>query len=544
MTRYIFIIGGVISGVGKGVAAASLGRILKSKGFRVSALKIDPYINVDAGTMNPIEHGEVFVTEDGDETDQDIGHYERFIGHNILSDNYMTSGRVYRSVIEAERGLEYGGKCVETIPHIPEEIIRRIRLAAKKSRADFLLVEVGGTIGEYQNVIYFEAARMMKLKNPAGVITILVSYLPIPAKLGEMKTKPTQMAIRSLNSVGIQPNFVVGRSQKPLDSIRKEKIAVVGNIAKDNVISDPDSDSIYQVPLIFEKENLGNKVLAEFNLKKKRSRLSNWRKFVRTAEEDRKVLRIGIVGKYFKSGSFVLADSYISVIEAVKHAAWSLKRKPKIEWLNSESYQQDKTSLQELSKFDAVIVPGGFGSRGVEGKISAINYLRENKIPFLGLCYGLQLAIIEIARNLAGLNKANTTEIDPETPYPVVDILPDQKKKVKEEAYGGTMRLGGYRCRLEKGTVAYRAYRKKSVQERHRHRYEVNNRYLSRLKKKGLIVSGRNIERNLVEIIEFKGHPFFVGTQFHPEFKSRPLRPHPLFKELLRTAIRLENTLD
>ena len=540
MTRYIFVCGGVISGVGKGVATASIGAILKSKGFRVSAVKIDPYLNVDAGTMNPIEHGEVFVTEDGEETDQDLGHYERFLDINIPAVNYMTSGKVYLSVIQRERNLEYDGRCVETIPHIPEEVIRRLTKAAQKSKADFLLVEIGGTVGEYQNNVFFEAGRRMKLKDPDKVIFVLVTYLPIPAKLGEMKTKPTQMAIRTLNSLGVQPDIVLARAQVPLDEPRKRKISIFGNVDKKDVISAPDIDSIYEVPINFEKENLGNRILAKFGLKPRPSKLTAWRNLVKTIKTAKDPIKIGIVGKYFKTGNFILADSYISVIEAIKHAVWYFGKKPEISWLNSEKYEKNRKKLSELKNFDAVIVPGGFGSRGVEGKILAIQYVRENKIPFLGLCYGLQLATVEIARHLAGLKKAHTTEVDPKTPYPVIDILPDQREKVAKKEYGGTMRLGAFRCDLTKGTKAFSAYGKRTIYERHRHRYEVNNQFLSKLEKAGLVVAGKNPDRNLVEIIEYKNHPYFVATQFHPEFKSRPLRPHPLFRKLIETAIRLK----
>jgi len=538
MTRYIFICGGVISGVGKGVATASIGAILKSKGFKVSAMKIDPYLNVDAGTMNPIEHGEVFVTEDGEETDQDVGHYERFLDNNIYAVNYMTSGKVYLSVIEKERNLEYDGKCVETIPHIPNEVIRRIKAAERKTKADFLLIEIGGTVGEYQNNVFFEAARRLKLKYPEKVLFVLVTYLPIPSKLGEMKTKPTQMAIRTLNSLGVQPDIVLARSQLPLDRPRKRKISVSGNIDIKDVISAPDVESIYEVPLNFEKEKIGERILKKFGLKNRPSRFKEWKRLVKVIKTAKKSLKIGIVGKYFQTGKFVLADSYISVIEAIKHSVWHFGFKPEIKWLNAEKYEKNSSALKELEDFSAVIVPGGFGKRGVEGKILAIKYVREHKIPFLGLCYGLQLATIEIARHLAGLKKAHTTEVDSHTSFPVIDILSDQREKIEKKDYGGTMRLGAYKCQLNQNSLAYRAYKKRTVYERHRHRYEVNNKFLLQLKKVGLKVAGKNPERNLVEIIEFKDHPYFVATQFHPEFKSRPLRPHPLFRELIRQAIK------
>jgi CTP synthase len=544
MSRYIFVIGGVLSGVGKGTATASIGRILKSFGYKVTAIKIDPYLNVDAGTMNPIEHGEVFVTEDGDETDQDIGIYERFLDENIYSDNYMTTGRVYLSVINRERKLEYNGKCVEAIPHIPEEVISRIEKVASKTKADFVLVEIGGTVGEYQNALFLEAARMMHLKNPKRVIFILVSYLPIPEKLGEMKTKPTQQAARLLNEAGIQPDFILCRAKLPLDEPRKKKISTFCNLYEEDIISAPDVESIYEIPINFEKDKLGEKILKKFGLKPKKRNLKDWAKLVKIIKTAKKEVKIGIVGKYFTTGKFILTDSYISVIEAIKHASWYFKRKPVIDWLDSEKYEKKPSFLKELKNYDGIVVPGGFGKRGTEGKIKAISYVRKNKIPFLGLCFGLQLAIIEFARNVAKLKKANSTEIDPKTPYPVVDLMPEQLKNIQMSLYGGSMRLGAYPCKIKEKTLAYEAYfgkkkvKKPIVFERHRHRYEVNNEYREILEKKGLIFSGINPELNLVEIIELKNHPFFLATQFHPEFKSRPLSPHPLFKKFIERAIK------
>ncbi|MCK5123356.1 MAG: CTP synthase [Candidatus Pacebacteria bacterium] len=539
-TKYIFIVGGVMSGVGKGITTASVGKVLQSKGFSVTAMKIDPYINVDAGTMNPTEHGEVFVTNDGIETDQDIGNYERFLDVNILSDNYMTTGRVYESVIHRERNLEYGGKCVEVVPHIPLEVIRRIKKVAKTTKADFVLIEIGGTIGEYQNVLFLEAARMLKSKQPKDVIVFMVSYLPIPNKIGEMKTKPTQYAARTLNSAGIQADFIVCRSEVALDETRKEKISMFCNIEKDCVISAPDIDSIYDVPVNFDKENLAQKILAKFGMRVKQKDLKDWRKLANKIKNLDKTIKIGIVGKYFNTGDFVLADSYISVIEAIKHAAWANKRKPIIEWINSEEYEKNPEKLKELKKLDGVIVPGGFGSRGIEGKIKAIEYLRKNKIPFLGLCYGMQIACIEYARNVCNLKNANTSEINKDTEHPVIDIMPEQKKNLKERNFGATMRLGAYLAKLKNGTIVKSAYKSNEISERHRHRWEVNPDYVEILQEKGLIFSGTSPDGRLMEIIELpkNKHPFFVATQFHPEFKSRPLKPHPLFREFVRAGIR------
>lgn len=548
MAKFIFVVGGVMSSVGKGVSAASIGTILKSKGYRVTAMKADPYINVDAGTMNPTEHGEVFVTLDKDETDQDGGNYERFLDENFLKINYMTTGRVYETVIHKERNLEYGGKCVEVIPHIPEEIIRRIKTATEEAKADVTIVEIGGTVGEYQNLLFLEAARMMKYDKPSDVIFVLVSYLPVPSSVGEMKTKPTQMAVRQMNSCGLQPDFILCRAERSIDDKRREKLAVFCNLEPGNAISAPDASSIYDVPLNFEKEDLGNKILRKLGLPEKPSDLSGWEKFAAHAKNGRKEVKIGIVGKYFGTGDFVLADSYLSVIEAVKHAAWTQELRPKFTWLNSEEYEKGEEALESLKEYDGIIVPGGFGSRGIEGKIAVAGYCRKNNIPYLGLCYGMQIATIEFARTVCGLTDAHTEEINPETPYPVIHIMEDQKKKLEEKDYGGSMRLGGFPCLLKEGTKAYTAYQQftspvcefgtkfPTIIERHRHRYEVNNEYRDQLEKAGLTIAGINEERDLVEIIEVKDHPFFVGVQFHPELQSRPLHPHPLFMAFIEAA--------
>ncbi|OGF74001.1 CTP synthase [Candidatus Giovannonibacteria bacterium RIFCSPHIGHO2_12_44_12] len=536
--RFIFVIGGVMSGIGKGIASASTARILKSKGYKTTCVKIDPYLNVDAGTMNPIEHGEVFVTEDGMETDQDIGNYERFLDENILAENYMTSGSVYLSVIEKERALKYGGDCVQIVPHVPEEIIRRLNSAARKSKADFVLVEIGGTAGEYENILFLEAARMMRLKDPKNVIFMLISYFPIPTKIGEMKTKPTQHAVRALNSAGIQPDFIIARAEISLDEPRKKKLSIFCNVHPEDIISAPDIDNIYQVPLNFEKEKLGAKILRKFEMKAGGRDMKEWARMVRRALFSKKEVSIGIVGKYFGTGKFTLFDSYISVIEAIKHASWQFGRIPKISWLDAEVYEKTPEKMkEELGLLDGIIVPGGFGSRGIEGKIKAISFARKNKKPYLGLCYGMQLAAIEFARNVAGMKGANTTEVNARTKYPVIDLMSEQKEKVFSGKMGGTMRLGAYACRLKDKTIARRAYGTRTVYERHRHRYEFNNALQNILESKGLVTAGINPESGLVEIIELRDHPFFLGTQFHPEFKSRPLKPHPLFREFIRVAI-------
>lgn len=538
MTRYIFVIGGVMSGIGKGITTASIGKILKSKGFRVTAIKIDPYINVDAGTMNPIEHGEVFVTEDGIECDQDLGNYERFLDENLYSENYITTGKVYQAVINRERNLGYDGRCVEVVPDIPNEVISQIKKAAKKVKADFVLIEIGGTVGEYQGILFLEAARMMKLSNPKDVLFILVSYLPIPRIIGEMKTKPTQYAARTLNTAGIQPDMIVARSRVALDEPRKRKISIFCNILKEDVISAPDVESIYEVPINFEKDSLGNRILKKFGVRPRKKNLKDWKKLIKTIKTASKPVKIGIVGKYFKTGTFTLMDSYISIIEAIKHASWFFKRKPQIFWLSSEKYEKNPSSLKELKKFDGIIIPGGFGNRGVEGKIKAIEFCRKNKIPFLGLCLGMQLAVVEWARNVCKMKDANSTEIKKNCKEPVIDLMMDQKKKMKEKKYGGTMRLGKYPCEIKPKTISAKAYQKLNISERHRHRYELNNDFRDILEKKGLIMAGVNPKRDLVEIIEIKNHPFFVGSQFHPEFKSRPLRPHPLFREFIKACMK------
>jgi len=539
MTRFIFVVGGVMSGVGKGTCTASIGRILKNKGFNVTAVKIDPYINVDAGTMNPVEHGEVYVTDDGDETDQDIGTYERFLDINVGKINYMTTGRVYQTVIERERNLEYGGRCVEVVPHVPEEVIRRLNLVAKKTKADFVLIEIGGTVGEYQNILFLEAARMLKNKFPDRVLFVIVSYLPIPSKIGEMKTKPTQYAVRTLNSAGIQPDIIIGRGEEPLDGPRKRKLSIFCSVGEKDIISAPDVNHIYEVPVNFEREQIGQRILKKFNLRPRRhDGTFEWQKLVRKIKRVDKEVKIGIVGKYFTTGNFVLSDVYLSVIEAVKHAAWANNRKPVISWLNSEEFERDGEKIKTLAGYDGIIIPGGFGTRGVEGKISAIKFCRENKIPYFGLCYGMQLAVVEFARNVLGLKDANTAEINPETKNPVIHIMPGQEKNVAEHRYGGSMRLGSYPCVLAADSLARAAYGKREIHERHRHRFEVNNDYRAPLTAAGLKLSGLSPDKKLVEIIELPGHPFFVGTQFHPEFKSRPLSPHPLFREFIKAAIK------
>ncbi len=534
--KYIFVTGGVMSGIGKGIAASSILKILQSKGYTVTALKIDPYLNVDAGTMNPVEHGEIFVTDDGAETDQDMGNYERFSGMNLSKDNYITTGKVYQAVIKKERSLGYNGKCVEVVPDIPNEVIRRIKKAGAKDNADFVFVEVGGTIGEYQNLLFLEAARMMNLKNPKDVLFILVSYIPFLETIGEMKTKPTQSASRLLNEAGIQPDIIIGRSSVAMDSVRKKKISTFCNLHPKDIISSPNAESIYEVPIILDEEGIGQRVLSKLGMKDKKKDMREWRDFVSKIKNAKKKAKIAIVGKYFETGSFVISDSYISVIEAIKHACYSLGYKEDISWISADKYEKNPASLKELLSYDGVIVPGGFGNRGVGGKIKAIQFCREKKVPFLGLCLGMQLAVIEFARNVCNIKGASSAEFNKKSASTIIDIMANQKGLLKHKNYGGTMRLGAYSCKLKKGTNTYKAYGKEIISERHRHRFEVNNEFRKKIEEKGMVVAGINPDHDLVEVVEIKNHPFFIGTQFHPEYKSRPLSPHPLFLSFIKKS--------
>lgn len=538
--KYIFVVGGVISGVGKGITASSIGRILSDRGQKVTSIKIDPYINIDAGTMNPTEHGEVFVLDDGDETDQDMGNYERFLGVDLSRTNYMTTGRVYQSVIEKERNLEYQGKCVEVVPHIPLEVIRRIEEARDKANANVVIIEIGGTVGEYQNMLFLEAARMMKIKYHKDVFFVMVSYLPIPSKVGEMKTKPTQYAVRTLNASGIQPDIIVARSKVALDDKRKEKISMFCNVPEDRVISAPDEDSIYDIPINFEKEGLSDIICEALGMTCgiPNEESVKWAKFAKLTHNKKNELNIAIVGKYFNTGDFTLSDSYLSVIEAIKYSAYSQGSKPVLTWISSMDYEKDPKRIKELSKYDGIIVPGGFGSRGIEGIIKVIEYARTHKIPYFGLCYGMQLLVIEYARNVLKLKDANTREVNPNAKDLVIDVMGDQKEKIEKKKLGGSMRLGAYPCILKKGTIAQKAYVNMEISERHRHRYEVNPNYVEVLEKFGLVFSGLSPDGKLCEIAELplSSHPFFLGTQFHPEFKARPLSPHPLFTSFVKAC--------
>lgn len=536
--KYIFVVGGVMSSVGKGIAASSIGKILQSRGYKVANLKADMYVNLDAGTIRPAEHGEVFVGEDGIEADQDLGNYERFTGQTSTRDNYITTGQIYAEVIRRERNLEYEGEDVEVYPDIPKEIIRRIKACADKNDAEITIIEYGGTVGEYQLLPFLEAARMMKAKNPADVFVVLISYLPTPSLLGEQKSKPTQHAITDLYSVGLHPDFVVCRADKPATADIKRTISNVCSLPVDHIISAPDVYSIYDVPVNFEKENLGATLLETLGLPVREKDLSDWRQLAEKIKNLDKELKIGIVGKYFNFKS--CKDTYISVIESINHASWAEGYKPKIVWIDSEKFETDKTLLKELDEMDGIIVPGGFGKRGVEGMILAATYAREHKIPYFGLCLGVQILTIAYARTMLGLADANSTEFDENTPNPVIATMADQVEKIKNKNYGATMRLGSYPCALKEGTVAREAYGAEEITERHRHRYEVNNAYVKKLEQAGLVFSGTAPDGSLMEIAELprEVHPFYLGSQFHPEFKTAPLKPHPLFLEFIKASVK------
>ena len=536
MVNYIIVTGGVISGLGKGITTASIGKILENHGYKVTAIKIDPYINYDAGTLRPTEHGEVWVTEDGGEIDQDLGHYERFLDINIPKCNNITTGQVYSAVIEKERGGKYLGKTVQPIPHVTDEIKRRIRAPAEETKFDFVLVEIGGTVGDYENVLFLEAVRQMKHEGEK-VIYVHVTYVPVLKSLGEAKTKPTQHSVKLLREIGIQPDFIITRSEKPLDDVRKEKIALFCNVSGEDVISDSNIDNVYGVPLLFEEQELCKKILKKLGLRKEELDLNAWKNYIAKIRKLDKKVKIGIIGKYFDIGAFKLSDSYISVIEAIKHAAWNNNLHPEIEWIDSKIFEKQPRKIVNLKKIDGIIVPGGFGLSGVEGKISTIKYARENNIPYLGLCLGMQLAVVEYARNVCGMKGANTTEVEKNPAYPVIDFIPDQIKIVTESRYGATMRLGAYPAVLTKGSLIQKLYNDQNkIYERHRHRYEVNPQYVEILEKSGLVFSGRSPDGILMEFMELPGHPYFVATQAHPEFKSRPMKPAPLFDGLLKAT--------
>jgi CTP synthase len=536
--KYIFVVGGVMSGVGKGVTSSSIAKILQARGLTVTAIKIDPYINVDAGTMNPTEHGEVFVLKDGLETDQDMGNYERFLNVDLPSLNYMTTGSVYQAVIARERNLGYEGKNVQVVPDVPLEVIRRIKAAAETAHADVTITEIGGTIGEYENILFLEAVRMMKSETPDDIGVVMVSYLPVPGSIGEMKTKPTQHASRTLNSAGVFADIIIARSPVGVDKKRKEKISRFCNVRPEDVISAPDVKSIYDIPLNFEKDHLSDRLCEMLRLNcDGRADLRDWKRFVAHSKNGKDTVKIAVVGKYFNSGDFVLSDVYISVLEAIKYSAYKLSVKPEIHYVSSQEFENGK-NLEKLKTFDGVLVPGGFGKTGIAGKLKVIEYVRTHKIPYFGICYGMQLAVLEFAKNVLKYKDASTAEIDPSARKLVIDVMPEQKEKIATKDMGGSMRLGQYVAKLAKGSVAARAYKADEVVERHRHRYEVNNEFVPALTENGIVFSGTSPDGKLMEIMELPSdtHPFFVGVQFHPELQARPLAPHPLFTAFVKAA--------
>jgi len=552
--KYIFVSGGVISGIGKGVTTASLALLLKQSGYKVTPLKFENYLNIDAGTINPIEHGDPFLCEDGTEADMDMGTYEKFLNENMTRDNFVTMGQIYKTVIDRERKFEYKGEDVEAIPHITDEIIDRIHHAAKKKDADIVIIELGGTAGEYQNVFYYEAARILTLRKPQDVIHIHVSYVPTPGHLGEPKTKPTQLSVRTLNSMGIQPNFIVARSDKKLDKRRSDRFALFCNMHPDEIISNPDLPNIYEIPLMLHKQDFDKKVLEKLSLPVRAPDLVEWKALIdRINKKKNKTVEIVIAGKYFGTGDYQLRDSYAALFDAIDHAKWEVGVEVKTKWINTEDLEFGDASSEEVKQKikkiigtpDGLIVPIGWGERGAEGMIAAANYAREMKIPYLGLCYGMQLACVAFARGVIGWNDANSVEIDPDTPHPVIHMIPSQKELMKRRAYGGTMRLGSWKAKVEENTMAHDIYtkykdisNKNITSERHRHRYEFNDEYASEFEKYGLVISARSVIEQLAEIIELPKdmHPFYMGTQGHPEYKSRPIKPHPIFVAFLEAA--------
>ncbi|MGI8419377.1 MAG: CTP synthase [Candidatus Levyibacteriota bacterium] len=543
-TKYIFVSGGVISGIGKGLTSASIGFLLKQSGYKVVPIKFENYLNLDAGTINPIEHGDPFLCEDGTEGDMDIGTYEKFLDEEMDKDSFVTIGRIYQTVIDRERRFEYNGEDVEAIPHITDEIIGRVTSLGKKKKADIVLIELGGTAGEYQNVLYYEASRIMTLRNPEDVLHIHVSYVPTPGHLGEPKTKPTQLSVKTLNSMGIQPDFIIARSEKPIDQRRKDRFALFCNMHPEDIISNPDLDTVYEIPLVLNEQGVVKRILHKFKLPFKEPKIKEWKKFVENVKSPKKkTLTIAIVGKYFGTGEYQLRDSYAALLDAVDHAKWNVGVEVKTIWINAEKVEKDGAE-KTIGTPDGIIVPIGWGERGAEGMISAADYAREKKIPYLGLCYGMQLAVISFARSVLKWQDANTTENEPKTKHPVIYMIPSQKEIMQRRSYGGTMRLGGWEAMVKKNSKAYELYKKYNqllnekglTSERHRHRFEVNSKFAEDLEKNGLVISARSVQEGLVEIIEVPDHPFYMGTQGHPEYKSRPLKPHPLFLGFIEAA--------
>ena len=529
MTKYIFVTGGVVSSLGKGIVAASVGRVLKNRGLKVTLQKFDPYLNVDPGTMSPYQHGEVFVTEDGAETDLDLGHYERFIDVNLGQYSNVTAGRVYSSIIEKERRGDYLGGTVQVIPHVTNEIKSRVLLAGESSDADVVITEIGGTTGDIESLPFLEAIRQIRSDlGRENVCYIHCTLLPYIKAAGEMKTKPTQQSVKELRGLGIQPDIIVVRNELALTDELRAKISLFCDIPKQNVIESRDVSNLYQLPLNLKAQKIDDIVLKHFNLTAKEADMEEWTSLVERVDNLKDEVRIALVGKYVE-----LHDAYISVVESLKHAGYKHNSKVKIDWIQSEDITEENVH-EYLKDADGILVPGGFGDRGVEGKITAIKYARENKIPFFGICLGMQLAAVEFARNVCGLTGAHSSELDPNTPYPIINLLPDQENVVE---MGGTLRLGSYPCTLTEGSQAHKEYGEINITERHRHRYEFNNFYRERLTNKGLVLSGVSPDGRLVEIVELPEHPWFVAGQFHPEFKSRPEKAHPLFAGFIKASL-------
>ncbi|HDP69832.1 MAG TPA: CTP synthase [Actinobacteria bacterium] len=529
MAKHIFVTGGVVSSLGKGITAASLGRLLKNRGLKVTVQKLDPYLNVDPGTMSPYQHGEVFVTDDGTETDLDLGHYERFVDENLKRDSNVTAGSIYWSIIAKERRGDFLGGTVQVIPHVTNEIKERILRLGKENKTDVVITEIGGTVGDIESLPFLEAIRQFKKDiGKENVFYIHVTLIPYLNASAELKTKPTQHSVKELRSIGIQPDAIVCRSEQPINEEIKRKIALFCDTDPDAVISALDVDTIYEIPLVLRAEGLDEIVAHHLQLKKREADLSEWEELVKRIKSLKKSITIALVGKYVK-----LPDAYLSVVEALSHAGFFHGVDVKIEWVDAEKIGTEEIG-KKLAHVDGVLVPGGFGVRGIEGKISAVKYARENSVPFLGICLGMQCAVAEFGRNVVNLEDANSSEFNSTTPYPVIDLLPEQKDV---EDMGGTMRLGIYPCKIEKNTKASEAYKEEVVYERHRHRYEVNNEYRQMLVAKGLVLSGLSPDGMLAEIIELSDHPWFVASQFHPEFKSRPIKPHPLFRDFIGAAL-------
>jgi len=550
-TKYIVISGGVISGIGKGITSASIALLLQQAGYKVTPIKCENYLNVDAGTINPIEHGDPFLCEDGTEADMDLGTYEKFLNKDLNKDNFMTMGSIYQTVINRERRFEYQGEDVEAIPHITDEIQKRWQETAKKTKAEIVVIELGGTAGEYQNIFYYEAARIHALKNPGDVVHVHVGYMPTPSHLGEPKTKPIQLSVRTLNTMGIQPDFIVARSEGQMDERRKNRFALFCNVVPEHIISTPDVEMIYEVPLLMNRQNFPQLILKKLNLPEKTPRIADWEKLVnkiKTIRKNKKQITIGIIGKYFATGEYQLRDSYAALFDAIQHAGWQENANVEMRWINSELIIKNGPE-KYLHDLNGIIVPIGWGERGAEGMITAASYARLKKIPYLGLCYGMQLAAVAFARDVLGLKEADTQENKLKAKDLIIHLMPSQEKFMKRRSYGGTMRLGAWLAKVKKNSIAWKAYELHNgflnistglTSERHRHRFEFNDKYAERFEKNGMHITARSVVENLAEILEFDQalHPFYLGTQGHPEYKSRPLKPHPIFIEYIKACIK------